>query len=134
MRRGLVNRIVPADGLMAWALETAEVIAANSPSAVQAVKQQISATIASTRAHARRSTRSWATGCGRALISARVSPRFGRSARLVTSDPPPLRPAVMLAYAHHEPRASAVSARCAKWSAMSASSPSPSIAPVTRID
>ena len=31
---------------MAWALETAEVIAANSPSAVQAVKQQISATIA----------------------------------------------------------------------------------------
>jgi enoyl-CoA hydratase/carnithine racemase len=45
-RRGLVNRIVPADGLMAWALETAEVIAANSPSAVQAVKQQISATIA----------------------------------------------------------------------------------------
>ena len=46
MRRGLVNRIVPAAGLMAWALETAEVIAANSPSAVQAVKQQISATIA----------------------------------------------------------------------------------------
>ena len=31
---------------MAWALETAELIAANSPSAVQAVKQQISATIA----------------------------------------------------------------------------------------
>ena len=46
MRRGLVNRIVPAADLMAWALETAEVIAANSPSAVQAVKQQISATIA----------------------------------------------------------------------------------------
>jgi enoyl-CoA hydratase/carnithine racemase len=46
MRRGLVNRIVPAAGLMAWALETAEAIAANSPSAVQAVKQQISATIA----------------------------------------------------------------------------------------
>jgi enoyl-CoA hydratase len=46
MRRGLVNRIVPAPDLMAWALETAEVIAANSPSAVQAVKQQISATIA----------------------------------------------------------------------------------------
>jgi enoyl-CoA hydratase/carnithine racemase len=45
-RLGLINRVVPADGLMAWALETAEVIAANSPSAVQAVKQQISATIA----------------------------------------------------------------------------------------
>jgi enoyl-CoA hydratase/carnithine racemase len=43
---GLVNRIVPAEGLMAWALETAELIAANSPSAVQAVKQQISTTIA----------------------------------------------------------------------------------------
>ncbi len=46
MRRGLVNRIVPAPGLMAWALETAETIAANSPSAVQAVKEQTSATIA----------------------------------------------------------------------------------------
>ena len=45
-RLGLVNRVVPADGLMAWALETAETIAANSPSAVQAVKRQISATIA----------------------------------------------------------------------------------------
>jgi enoyl-CoA hydratase/carnithine racemase len=45
-RLGLVNRVVPAEGLMAWALETAELIAANSPSAVQAVKQQISATIA----------------------------------------------------------------------------------------
>jgi len=31
---------------MAWALETAETIAANSPSAVQAVKRQISSTIA----------------------------------------------------------------------------------------
>ena len=31
---------------MAWALETAEVIAANSPAAVQAVKRQISSTIA----------------------------------------------------------------------------------------
>jgi enoyl-CoA hydratase/carnithine racemase len=31
---------------MPWALETAETIAANSPSAVQAVKRQISATIA----------------------------------------------------------------------------------------
>ena len=45
-RLGLINRVVPAEGLMPWALETAEVIAANSPSAVQAVKQQISATIA----------------------------------------------------------------------------------------
>ena len=31
---------------MAWALETAETIAGNSPSAVQAVKRQISSTIA----------------------------------------------------------------------------------------
>ncbi len=45
-RIGLVNRVVAADGLMAWALETAELIAGNSPAAVQAVKQQISATIA----------------------------------------------------------------------------------------
>jgi enoyl-CoA hydratase/carnithine racemase len=45
-RIGLVNRVVPADALMPWALETAETIAANSPSAVQAVKEQISATIA----------------------------------------------------------------------------------------
>jgi enoyl-CoA hydratase/carnithine racemase len=45
-RLGLVNRVVPAESLMAWALETAEQIAANSPSAVQAVKQQVSATIA----------------------------------------------------------------------------------------
>jgi enoyl-CoA hydratase/carnithine racemase len=45
-RLGLVNRVVPADALMPWALETAETIAANSPSAVQAVKEQISATIA----------------------------------------------------------------------------------------
>lgn len=45
-RLGLVNRVVPAGELMAWALETAGVIAANSPTAVQAVKQQISATIA----------------------------------------------------------------------------------------
>jgi enoyl-CoA hydratase/carnithine racemase len=49
-RLGLVNRVVPAAELMAWALQTAETIAANSPSAVQAVKRQISATIA---AHAR---------------------------------------------------------------------------------
>jgi enoyl-CoA hydratase len=45
-RIGLVNRVVPADRLMAWALETAETIAANSPAAVQAVKQQVSSTIA----------------------------------------------------------------------------------------
>ena len=42
---GLVNRLVPRDELMGWAIETAEVIAANSPSAVQAVKRQVSATI-----------------------------------------------------------------------------------------
>ncbi len=45
-RVGLVNRVVAAGDLMAWALETAETIAANSPTAVQAVKRQISATIA----------------------------------------------------------------------------------------
>jgi enoyl-CoA hydratase/carnithine racemase len=49
-RLGLVNRVIAAADLLSWALETAETIAANSPSAVQAVKQQISATIA---AHAR---------------------------------------------------------------------------------
>jgi enoyl-CoA hydratase/carnithine racemase len=45
-RIGLVNRVVPAPDLMPWALDTAGTIAANSPTAVQAVKQQISATIA----------------------------------------------------------------------------------------
>lgn len=45
-RLGLINRVVPAGELMPWALETAERIAANSPSAVQAVKQQVSATVA----------------------------------------------------------------------------------------
>jgi len=45
-RLGLINRVVPAAQVMPWALETAERIAANSPAAVQAVKQQISATIA----------------------------------------------------------------------------------------
>jgi enoyl-CoA hydratase len=49
-RIGLVNRVLTPDALMPWALETAETIAANSPAAVQAVKHQISATIA---AHAR---------------------------------------------------------------------------------
>src|SRR5882672_4728141 len=43
---GLVNRLAPPDELMGWAIETAEMIAANSPSAVQAVKRQVSATIA----------------------------------------------------------------------------------------
>ena len=45
-RIGLVNRVVPAEQLRPWALQTAEQIAANSPSAVQAVKRQVSATIA----------------------------------------------------------------------------------------
>jgi Enoyl-CoA hydratase/isomerase len=45
-RIGLVNRVVPAPEVMASALETAEVIAANRPSAVQAVKHQVSATLA----------------------------------------------------------------------------------------
>ncbi len=45
-RLGLINRVVPAEALMEWALETASQIAANSPPAVQAVKRQISATIA----------------------------------------------------------------------------------------
>jgi enoyl-CoA hydratase/carnithine racemase len=45
-RLGLINRVVPAAELMDWALATAESIAANSPSAVQAVKRQVSATIA----------------------------------------------------------------------------------------
>jgi enoyl-CoA hydratase/carnithine racemase len=49
-RLGLINRVVPAGDLMRWAVETAARIAANSPSAVQAVKQQISST---TAAHAR---------------------------------------------------------------------------------
>jgi len=45
-RIGLVNEIVDAPRVLTRALETAELIAANSPSAVQAVKQQISATAA----------------------------------------------------------------------------------------
>ena len=45
-RIGLVNRVVPREALLPWALETAETIAANSPTAVQAVKQQISTTLA----------------------------------------------------------------------------------------
>ena len=42
----LINEVVPTDTLMDWALGKAEAIAANSPSAAQAVKTQISATIA----------------------------------------------------------------------------------------
>jgi enoyl-CoA hydratase len=45
-RINLVNLVLPPDRLMPWAIETAKAIAANSPSAVQAVKQQISASIA----------------------------------------------------------------------------------------
>ncbi len=45
-RIGLINRIVPADRLLDWAVETAGTIAANSPAAVQAVKTQVSASIA----------------------------------------------------------------------------------------
>ena len=40
----LVNRVLPPAELMPWALATAETIAANSPAAVQAVKEQISGT------------------------------------------------------------------------------------------
>src|SRR5438552_4848924 len=45
-RVGLVNLVVERARLMAWAMETAAAIAGNSPSAVQAVKSQISAQIA----------------------------------------------------------------------------------------
>lgn len=45
-RLGLVNRVLPPPELMPWALATAETIAANSPSAVQAVKAQIAGAIA----------------------------------------------------------------------------------------
>src|SRR5438093_1436120 len=45
-RLGLVNLVVERARLMAWAMETAAAIAGNSPSAVQAVKSQISAQIA----------------------------------------------------------------------------------------
>lgn len=42
-RIGLVNTVVPRADLLGWAMATAATIAANSPTAVQAVKQQISA-------------------------------------------------------------------------------------------
>ena len=45
-RLGLVNRLVARDQLISWAIETADRIAANSPSAVQAVKRQVTTTIA----------------------------------------------------------------------------------------
>ena len=43
---GLVNRVVPAGDLMDETLKVAELITSNSPSAVQAVKQQLSETLA----------------------------------------------------------------------------------------
>jgi len=43
---GLVNRVLARARLMPWAMETAAAIAANSPSAVQAVRTQISSAIA----------------------------------------------------------------------------------------
>ena len=42
VRIGLVNQVIPADELIAHAISTAEVIAANSPKAVQAVKRFVS--------------------------------------------------------------------------------------------
>ena len=42
LRIGLVNEVMPADKLMPWAMTTAEMIARNSPVAVQAVKSQLS--------------------------------------------------------------------------------------------
>ena len=45
-RIGLINEVIAAESVLANAMQTAATIAANSPSAVQAVKQQISATIA----------------------------------------------------------------------------------------
>ena len=46
VRVGLVNQVVEAERVLPVAFEIAERIARNSPSAVQAVKQQISATLA----------------------------------------------------------------------------------------
>jgi enoyl-CoA hydratase len=45
-RVGLVNTVLAPDRLIDWAMTTAVGIAANSPTAVQAVKHQISASIA----------------------------------------------------------------------------------------
>src|SRR5438128_9751251 len=44
-RVGLVNRVLARDRLMPWVFETAGAIAVNSPSAAQAVRPQISASI-----------------------------------------------------------------------------------------
>ncbi|MGB7307041.1 MAG: enoyl-CoA hydratase/isomerase family protein [Burkholderiaceae bacterium] len=46
VRIALVNRVVPADQVLSAALESASLIARNSPSAVQAVKTQISTSLA----------------------------------------------------------------------------------------
>ena len=43
-RIGLINRVLPRIELMPWAISMAEKISANSPIAVQAVKEQITAT------------------------------------------------------------------------------------------
>ena len=43
---GLVNLVIPTEGLMPWALATAATIAANSSTAVQAVKQRNRTTMA----------------------------------------------------------------------------------------
>jgi enoyl-CoA hydratase/carnithine racemase len=45
-RIGLVNLVVAPERLLAWAIDTAASIAANSPAAVQAVRTQISSAIA----------------------------------------------------------------------------------------
>jgi enoyl-CoA hydratase/carnithine racemase len=45
-RIGLVNAVIERDRLLQWAMATAATIAGNSPSAVQAVKTQISASVA----------------------------------------------------------------------------------------
>lgn len=45
-RLGLINITLPPNNVMDWAIERAEKISRNSPSAVQAVKTQISSTIA----------------------------------------------------------------------------------------
>jgi enoyl-CoA hydratase/carnithine racemase len=45
-RVGLVNTVVARERLLPWALDTARTIAANSPTAVQAVRTQISTAIA----------------------------------------------------------------------------------------
>lgn len=50
-RIGLVNEVVPADELMNRAIATAQVIAANSPKAVQAVKRFVSAGFAEHAQH-----------------------------------------------------------------------------------